>query len=255
VGGGVEQPQLTSWETGDPRFRFLTMDGVHVAHASELKAFGGAALVRAGKTTLVADASSPGRMATIVGFDVGDSDWPLKASFVLFVRNVVETARIHRAQGGAGPAKTGDPLRVAVPAGVASVKVEGPGLPEREIAAKGGFAIVPAIERAGLYKVRWTAPQIGSFLIPANLTSDRESDVRARPVTIEASSGSAVPASRVADSHHEWGAWLALFATLVLAFDVWWLTRRPRAQAPAPLGSTASPREARIGPRQARSGP
>ena len=27
----VEQPQITSWEKGDPRLRFLTLDGVHVA--------------------------------------------------------------------------------------------------------------------------------------------------------------------------------------------------------------------------------
>ena len=27
-----------------------------------------------------------------VGFDVGESDWPLKASFVLFVRDILESA-------------------------------------------------------------------------------------------------------------------------------------------------------------------
>ena len=240
VGAAVEQPQLTSWENGDPRFRFLTMDGVHVAHALELKVDGpGLALVRAGKVTLVADASVPGRTATIIGFDVGDSDWPLKASFVLFVRNVAELARVHRAQGGAGPVRTGDPLRVAVPTGVTTVRVQGPGVPEREIAAKGGFAIVPAIEHAGFYAVRWTAPQFGSVLIPANLTSDKESDIHAKPVAVDAVGTSTGPASRVADSHHEWGAWLALFATLVLAFDVWWLTRRPRAVAPVVLAERA----------------
>ena len=240
VGEAVDQPQLTSWEVGDARFRFLTLDGVHVARSLDLKVDGpGASLLRAGKTTLIADASIPGRSATIVGFDVGDSDWPLKASFVLFVRNVVELARVHRAQGAAGPVRTGDPLRVAVPSGVARVRVEAPGAPDRDIEAKGGFVIVPAVDHAGLYKVRWTAPQIGSVLIAANLTSDRESDIRARPLAVETSGVIGGSASRVADSHHEWSAWFALFAAIVLAFDVWWLTRRVRAPAAGAVAKVA----------------
>src|SRR5581483_5729918 len=91
VGDRVEQPQLTSWESGDARLRFLTLDGVHLSAARPLKAAGVASsLVRAGTITIMADASIPGRAATIVGFDPGDTDWPLKASFVLFVRNIVE---------------------------------------------------------------------------------------------------------------------------------------------------------------------
>ncbi len=245
VGKTVEQPQLTSWETGDARFRFLTFDGVHVAHSRELKIDGpGAALVRAGKNTLIADASVPGRSATIVGFDVGDSDWPLKASFVLFVRNIVELGRVHRSQGAAGPVKTGDPLRIAVPGGVAAVTIEAPGSPDREVPAKGGFAIIPSIERAGIYRVRWSAPQVGSALIPANLTSDKESNIRPRPITVDSAGVTSGPASRVADSHHEWGAWVALFAVFVLGLDVWWLTRRVRAQAPVrvtPIGGRTAP--------------
>jgi hypothetical protein len=239
VGPRVEQPQLTSWESGDARLRFLTLDGVHVAHATELKAEGAqASLVRAGKATLIADASSPGRSVTIIGFDPGESDWPLKASFVLFVRNVVEMARVHRTQGAGKPVRTGDPLRVSVPAGVTSVKVEGPGMVEHDVPAKAGFAIVPAVERAGIYRVRWTTPRFGSVLIPANLTSEKESDIRPKPIAVEAGSGEAnVSAARSPDAQNEWGKWLALFATLLLLFDVWWITRRVRA----PAASAISP--------------
>jgi hypothetical protein len=239
VGETTQQPQITSWEAGDPRFRFLTMDGVHVSRARGIAVSGSTnALLRAGNVTLIADASIPGRSVTLVGFDVGDSDWPLKASFVLFARNLVEQARVHRAQGTAGPVLTGDPLRVAVPAGVTQVKVEGPGLPERELAAKGGFAVVPAVERVGFYKVRWTSPRVGSVLIPANLTSEKESDVRPRPVTVDASGGGGSTA-RAPEPHREWAPWLALFAALALAFDVYWLTRRPKAVAPVKVGAKA----------------
>ena len=235
VGATIENPQVTSWESGDARLRFLTLDGVLVAKSAQLKAQGaGASLIRAPTTTLVADASIPGRMLTIVGFDVADSNWPLKASFVLFIRNVVELARLHRSQGVAGPARTGEPLRVAVPTGTEAITIEGPGLPTggQTIGARLGFAIVPPLERAGLYALRWTVPHVGGALVSANLTSEKESDVRARPVLVDANAGggaATVHASKVVDAHNEWGSWLALLAALVILFDVWWLTRKPRA--------------------------
>ena len=229
----ITQPQLTSWETGDARFRFLTLDGVHVARATPLRAIGSeASLVRAESATLVADASIPGRAVTIVGFDVGDSDWPLQASFVLFVRNLVEQSRLHRVQGAAGPLRTGDPLRIAVPSGVTAVRVEGPGLEDHEVAASGGFAVVPAADRAGIYHIRWSAPRVGATTVAANLASEAESDIAPRTVKIDASKETSGGAIRAAPSHREWNTWLLALAAIVLLFDLWWLTRRPGSSPP-----------------------
>ena len=228
VGAPIDQPQITSWEQGDARLRFLTFDGVHVSKATPLKSPGQAALVRAGTVSIMADASSPGRTATVVGFDVGDSDWPLKASFVLFIRNVVEMARLHRSQGTTGPARTGDAIRVAVPLDVKKVIAEGPGMKEHEVAAKGGFAIIPSADRAGLYRMRWTEPHYGDAVVVANLASERESDIVPRPVLVDRNGGEIAATARVPDAHHEWGLWLALLATALIAADVWWLTRKRR---------------------------
>jgi hypothetical protein len=239
--GTVDPPPVTSWETGDSRLRFLTLDGLHVAHATPLRVAGlggGAAgptadsaqLVRAGNLTLVGDASLPGRTVTVVGFDVADSDWPLKASFVIFVRNLVELAKLHRAQGAAGPVKTGDPLRVAVPAGVTSVHVEGPGMVEHEVAAKGGFAVVPAVDRAGFYTVRWTAPHVGHVVVAASLTSARESNIAPRRVFVDgdATRNVTTATSVLVGAHHEWTTWLAVAAAILLLVELFWLTRGMR---------------------------
>jgi von Willebrand factor type A domain/Aerotolerance regulator N-terminal len=232
VGDPVQDPPLTSWEAGDPRLRFLTLDGVHVAKSPALDARGaGASLVRTTTTTLVADASLPGRTVTIMGFDPGDSDWPLKASFVLFVRNVVELGRLHRAQGAAGPVRTGDPVRVAVPSGTTKIVADGPGMPERDVPARDGFAILPTVDRAGLYHVRWSEPHVGAALVAVNLTSAKESDIRARVVRIAGGSTFAGPsAARVSEGRDDWVRWLALGAALALALDVYWITRQPRAR-------------------------
>jgi hypothetical protein len=236
VGAEVKDPPVTSWEPNDPRLRFLTFDGVHVARARALDARGaGAGLVRSATTALVADASTPGRTATILGFDPGASDWPLKASFVVFVRNLVEMSRAHRAQGAVESARTGGPARVVVPAGATRVFVAGPGLPEREIAARQGLAIVPPLDQAGLYRVRWSEPHVGSSLFAVNLTSARESDVRPRPVTVSDAPGSAATAhdETTGVAYGQWVSWLALLAAIAIAFDVYWTTRRPRARAGA----------------------
>jgi hypothetical protein len=236
VRAAVDGPRITSWETGDARLRFLTLDGIHVARSLGLVAYGaGASLVRSTATTLVADASLPGRTVTLVGFDPGDSDWPLKASFVLFVRNVVELARTHRAQGTAAPARTGEPVRLAVPEGTSRVLVSGPGLVDREVTARDGFAVLPSLDRAGLYHVRWNEPHVGTALVPVNLTSARESDVRRRPVSVEAAATPAASA-RAVETPSEWAAWLGALAALALALDVYWVTRQPRPRR-APVAS------------------
>ncbi len=232
VGPAIDDPPLTSWEAADPRLRFLTLDGVHVARAFALQARGaGAGLVRSTSATLVADASVPGRTVTLVGFDVGDSDWPLKASFVLFIRDVVEVARAHRLQGSSGPTRTGDPARISVPAGTTRVVVDGPGLAERRVAARDGLATLPALERAGLYHVRWTEPHVGGIVVAANLTSAAESDVRPRPLEIDGSPRAtpARPDGGVGlGARDAWVRWLAALAAAALALDLVWITRQPR---------------------------
>jgi von Willebrand factor type A domain/Aerotolerance regulator N-terminal len=232
VGPAIDDPPLTSWEASDPRLRFLTLDGVHVAHAVALQARGAdATLVRSTSATLVADASVPGRTVTLVGFDVGDSDWPLKASFVLFVRDIVEVARAHRLQGSSGPTRTGDPVRVGVPVGTQQVLVDGPGLPERQLAARDGLVTLPSPERAGLYHVRWTEPHVGGVVVAANLTSAAESDVRPRPLEIDGSPhGAPTPLQSTAGlgARGSWIRWLAALAAAALALDLVWVTRQPR---------------------------
>jgi Ca-activated chloride channel homolog len=225
---------ITSWENGDPRLRFLTLDGLHLREATPLRSSGaGAPLVRAAEATLIADASTDGRAATIVGFDVGDSDWPLKASFVLFVRNVVELARLHRSQGpAAGSARTGEPLRIAVPHNVERVIVSGPEMVDREIMAKAGVVVLADMPRAGIFDVRWTSPRIGHAVIPVNLTSERESDIRPRPLAVDTDRVSGAPAHATPEfrSHRNAAPWALGIAALAIAIDTLFLSRK-RARA------------------------
>ena len=232
--GAIDRPAITSWANGDARLRFLTLDGVHLGKATPLRVDGPAlSLVRGPQDTLVADASTPGRTGTIVGFDLADSDWPLKASFVLFVRNVVELARSHRTRGVTGAVRAGEPLRVPVPSDARAVHVARPQAKDAiAVNARDGLAVISDTTRAGHYLVDWDGPHKGSTLIPVSLVSERESDLRKKPLPIGAQGASIADASKLADAHTDWAYVFALFALALVAFDAWWLTRKPRLSSP-----------------------
>jgi hypothetical protein len=229
VGRVIEAPPITSWESGDPRLRFLTLDGVHLARSRALKpASRAGALVRSQEDALAADASTATRTVTLLGFDVGESDWPLKASFVLFLRNLTELARAHRASGVAGPTRAGEPLRVAVPSAATSVAITGPDGAHVEAAIRGGLAIAPEASRAGFYHVSYkTKLGGGAIVVPSNLTSAAESDLSSKPLATDPAA-TVVAAGEDPEAHSDWSWVLALVAFLFVLFDVWYFTRDPR---------------------------
>jgi hypothetical protein len=221
--------------------RFLTLDGVTIARATALKPEGPTQeLIRTQEGTIATDVSTPTRTGTLLGFDVGDSDWPLQASFVLFVRNVMEQARLHRSSGMGGPATAGDPLRLTVPQAVSEAKVETPEGAESTVKVRGGLVIVPEVQRTGLYRVSWSEPQHGALWIPVNLTSAAESDLRTPPSAASIGADAKVTAAGAEPESHRRFSWvLGLAALGFILFDVWYLTRRPRA---ARLGEGNKPR-------------
>lgn len=256
VGSPLENPAITSWENGDARMRFLSLDGVHVAKASSLKPDGATQeLIRTQQGTIATDISSSTRTGTLIGFDVGDSDWPLKASYVLFMRNLLELARTHRAHGITGPARAGEPLRVAIPGTATNVEATGPDGETIDVSVRGGLAVLPDTPRVGLYRLTWQGPQAGTTIVPANLTSAAESDLTPKPLEAQGESIKVVNAGEEPDAHNEWTWVLALVALAFIVFDVWYLTRDPRPSSPVPAGgdpAAATTKAPRPPPRDAK---
>jgi hypothetical protein len=228
VGETVDRPAITSWSEGDPRLRFVGFDGVSVARARKLVPDGLAgSLVTASSGSLIADVSGAGRTGTLVGFDVGESTWPLRASFVLFVRNLLELARLHRAGTVAGPVRTGEPLSLRVPLDVTEVSIERPDKAQWKVPAHAGLAVGPGPERAGFYFATHGGAHPSSTLIPVNLTSAAESDLRVVAGELPGKTSPVRAASAVSDATTDWAWLLALVALALAVADVLWVTRRP----------------------------
>lgn len=240
VGPILNAPAVTSWAEVDPRLRFLSLDGVELLRARRLEPDSPqAALVQSREGSLVVDASSPGRSVTVVGFDVGDSNWPLKASFVLFLRNVVELARSHRVRGAEAPARAGEAYSLRVPLDVNEVELEGPSGARQTYAARDGLCVVPSLPRAGFYFATFAGKAKGSALFSANLSSERESDLR--PQELPLGPGRKVAArnaNELTAAVVDWSWLLAALALGLIALDVWWVTKKPR---PSNLGLPSRP--------------
>lgn len=230
VGKQLEAPIVTSWDRTDPRLRFITLDGVSIAKAHALDPPSAQSLLVSGREgALVVDVSEGGRTGTLLGFDVGESNWPLRASFVLFVRNLAEIARAHRASHVIGPARTGPPLRVRVPATLEQVTLIDPSGRESQLDARGGLAIVPHPNEPGFYLVSYAGDHPGLSLSVVNLTSTVESDLRGPAPGSSSASGAIASSSRatVVESAEDWGFVAAALALAALVLQVWWLTREP----------------------------
>jgi hypothetical protein len=249
VAGPLERPTVTSWSDGDPRLRFTSFEGIVIQRARAIEPDGArASLVRAREGTLIADISGAGRTGTLIGFDVGESNWPLRASFVLFIRNLVELARSHRAGMAAGPARAGEPIALRVPFDVSEVTMESSDGARVTFPARAGIAATPGPDRAGLYFVSWKGQRPGSTLVPVNLTSARESDLLERPLDLpRGRSVRARKAGELSDAVSDWSWLFAAVALLAFVLDLFWITRSPRRSAlprgapPAPLRAMEAP--------------
>ncbi|HYO93941.1 MAG TPA: VWA domain-containing protein [Polyangiaceae bacterium] len=230
VGPKVERPRITSWAETDPRFQFLSFDSVDVQEARHLRVGRPAdALLRTRDGVLMADVSSPGRTGTLVGFDVAASNWPLKASFVLFVRNVVELARAHRPGSPGAPARSGEPVSLRVPLDATRVVVDH-GDRREELQPHSGLVVIAPPARVEFLHVSWNGARPGSTLIPTSLGSELES--RIAPAPLPFGSGKLITtAAPEAMLELDWV--LALLALGLIGADLAWITRRGRAPAQA----------------------
>ena len=229
VGELVHAPLVTSWAEGDPRFRFLTLTDLDIEEARALDAPRGSELLRAGNATLAADLGLVHRSGTVVSFDPGRSDWPLRASFVLFVRNVTELSRANRARRASVPQHTGEMLRIPLSSAEGRVRLRGPD-GEHPARLLDGTVLSEAASRVGFYDVLGAQGNDPLATVAVNLASDGESNLRRKPTA--ASGAVPSPVHEVARGAARSASWpFALFAVGCLLAEVLWLGRT-RSHAP-----------------------
>ncbi len=236
VGAALEEPLITHWDHTDPRLRFVVLDDISVARARPLALHQrGSPLVQSNLGTIVADLSDGAQTTTLLSFNPEESNWPLRASFVLFVRNLLELARQSRVEAHPLGFTVGDPVRLRIPSEVASATWSLPDGTEREIPARRGAVLLPDLRQSGHHLLSWQGRHPGSITIPANVAHGVGQPAKAgdrghRFPLLPSDRSSPLPERSLANL----AAGLAAVALALLAVDVAWTTRRPHRPRPQP---------------------
>jgi hypothetical protein len=225
VTGRVEAPPLVDWRGTHPVLRYVSFDNVQVSEAVGVKTPGwGKALLDSPQTPLMVAGQRERRRVVWVGFDALQSTWPLRVSFPIFMANAVEWLDPANANAANLLVNPGDPLRLPLPRGVASVRVTGPDrvahdLPTLQQSAE--FTYGATLKR-GLYQV---LAGTNEYTFCVNLLDAAETDVRPRD-ELPFGLYDRVKAATVRQANLELWRWFALGGLLLLLFEWWFYHRR-----------------------------
>ena len=222
--GSLESPPILAVERTHPVMRYLNPENVGITRTTMYsEPEGSLALMTTRGSPLISDVSRDGRQLLVVGFDLSESDWPIKLSFPIFVQNVVKwvpsqgTSHQQFIQSGTPiellPEIERKDVRITTPTGEThTIRVE-PSHP----------AYFGATSRVGVYSV---ANGEEEYSIAANLNHVEESNIRPSD-TLAFGRGTIVATEKPVRSTREMWPWFVLAALGVLQLE--WLVYSKRA--------------------------
>jgi len=88
--GTIENPPILAKDPDHPMMRFLNPENIGISKALKLTLPDGSrTLISTRGGPLMADVSRGGQQILVIAFDIGESNWPLRLSFPLFVQNLL----------------------------------------------------------------------------------------------------------------------------------------------------------------------
>lgn len=223
----MEGPPIVDWDDAHPVMRYVNFGNVTVlkAQAWQVPKTASVLVDSSGGPLLVAAESDRYRVIA-TSFEVFDSDWPLRRSMPLFLKNAVNWASEVSSRRRATAQKTGEPLVIPPVADGTTALLARPDGPQESIAVSPERnTYVKGIDTVGLYTVSGLpGGKEADRVFAVNLADPQESDNAARnKIKVGEQDLEATPAAIVARS--EIWRWLAL-AALALLMAEWWVYHR-----------------------------
>lgn len=229
VVGEAKTPGVADWDRKHPVTRFEPWSDVLFARskAVTLKPWG-QSVVEAERTPLVVagekQTSSGTRRVIWCGFDLAESNLPLRVAFPIFITNAVRW--LGAAPGSTGentPRRPGEIVPLAPPQGITQISVTAPDKSSRTLPVEEGRALYDGAENTGIYTARakgntWTEKFAVSML------SKSESDIQPGNA-LQMQEGKALAGESNARANRELWA-LLIFAALALLTVEWWVYHR-----------------------------
>src|SRR5205085_4730977 len=212
--GAAERPEITSVDHGHPLNSYLSYADVHIESAArrEVPAWLRPVVSAAGDGLIFAGEERSRRVA-LIGFDLAQSDLPLKVEFPILLANATAWLAGRDAQAPERAVRTGQPVVIRTPQTTATIQP--PGGDEQTVPSREGTIAFADTLRAGVYQVKDAPP------FAASLLSESESNNTPRD-SLKTRAGEVSGQAETFQAEREAWRWLALAALAVLSFE-WWV--------------------------------
>jgi len=221
----VEAPPIVDWKSAHPLLRYAGFDNVQIVQSLTAQTPTWAvSLVEAPQAPLIL-AGELGRQRIIwIGFDVLESNWPLRVSFPIFIANAVEWLNPAAARSGQLLGKAGDPFRLALAetATEAQITLPGGSVQSLPLGASASELVFGDTRKQGVYRLRLGTNET-AFCV--NLLDAAESNIKPRD-ELQLGKHTRVSATTVKRANMELWRSIAGLGLLVLLVEWWYYHRR-----------------------------
>jgi hypothetical protein len=221
----VDTPAIVDWKTAHPLLRYAGFDNVQIMESFVAKAPTWAvSLVDSPQAPLIL-AGDLGRQRIIwIGFDILQSNWPLRISFPIFIANAVEWLNPANARGGQLLVKAGDAFRLglAQPEKNAQITLPGGASKTLDLDPKANEFVFGDTYKQGTYRLRIGTNEM-AFCV--DLLDAAESNIKPRD-ELQLGKYTKVAATALQRTNMELWRTIAAAGLLVLIVEWWYYHRR-----------------------------
>jgi Ca-activated chloride channel homolog len=223
--GTLELPPIVDWKPTHPLLRFVSFDNVNITRTRTVEPPPWVdSVVDSTQSSLILTGDLDRQRIVWIGFDLLESDWPLRVSFPIFIANAVDWLNPASRQAKHRQIAAGQPIRLALIEPVSTASITRPdGSPITvPLDPKARELVFGHTSRQGIYRIG-IGPRETLFAV--NLLDPLETDTRPRD-TLDFGRFGMVTASTVRRANLEIWRWIAALGLAVLLLEWWYYHRR-----------------------------
>ncbi len=211
--GVEEQPMIVAWERDHPILRFVDLSAVLIDKALKVElAFWAKSVADAKGKPLIAVGERKNKRWLFIGFNLLDSDFPLRVGFPIFIANALRWSVGGQRWEQGFVVKAGSVVTLTVPS--QRVSIRHPDGKSETINAPENLLTLRATERIGVYEI-WSGNLRAKFAV--NLLNADESEITPKQtITLGAHT---VAAQRAKGTWRNFWWLFVLFALIVLVIE------------------------------------
>jgi len=224
VTGTVAAPTILDWDRSHPVTRYLDLAGVRIARAQAAHPRPWAKSLAEGEGgTLIAAGEQAGVRSVYLGWDLLQSDFPLRVAFPIFISNCLEYLARPAGAAEAGAVSPGQVVTFPVPPGLAQVRLRGPDGTRSTLPVTRQTVVISDTARSGIYQLSGKG---FSRRFAVNFLNREESQLRPREQMLMGGRQVARSVAAVITNKELW-RWLLFAALVVVSLEWYAYHRRP----------------------------